>query len=98
MMFSDYRYLVTCSQLSRQINFYTDQPRKLHHFIYLFISRDSAIHPKGICGLGKTNEMRPVAGPRPDYHNKVNPPPSAVRCAQVSGYEPPLQENVHKEK
>jgi hypothetical protein len=29
----------------------------LHLFIYLFSSRDSAIDPKGICGLGKTNEM-----------------------------------------
>jgi hypothetical protein len=67
-------------------------------YLFLFISRDNAIHPKGICGLGKTNEMRPVAGPRPGYHNKVNPPPSAVRCAQVSGYEPPLQKNVRKEK
>jgi hypothetical protein len=27
------------------------------YFIYLFNSRDSAIDPKGICGLGKTKEM-----------------------------------------
>jgi hypothetical protein len=25
-------------------------------FIYLFISRDIAIHPQGICGLGNTKE------------------------------------------
>jgi hypothetical protein len=30
--------------------------KKLFLFI-LFDSRDSAIHPKGICGLGKTKEM-----------------------------------------
>jgi hypothetical protein len=48
-------------------------------FIYLFDSRDNAIHLQGICGLGNT-------------------PPSAVRCAQVSGCEPPLQENVEKER
>jgi hypothetical protein len=38
-------------------------------FIYLFYSRDDAIHPKGICGLGKAKEMNPVADPRSDYHN-----------------------------
>jgi hypothetical protein len=37
---------------------------------------------------------KPVVGPRPIYCNIGNPTPSAVRCAQVSGYEPPLQENV----
>jgi hypothetical protein len=66
--------------------------------IYLFISRDNAIYPKGICGLGNTKEVRPVAGPQLGYHNKVNPLPSAVRCEQGSGYEPPLQKNVRKEK
>jgi hypothetical protein len=65
---------------------------------YLFSSRDSAIHPEGICGLGKTKEMNPVDGPRPVCHNKVNPPPSAVRCAQVSGYELPLQKSVKRER
>jgi hypothetical protein len=60
-------------------------------FIYLFNSRDNAIHPQGICGLGKTKET--IAGPRPVYYYIRNPPPSAVRCAQVSGYEPPLQES-----
>jgi hypothetical protein len=67
----------------------TKTARSIKRLYFLFISRDNAIHPKGICGLGKTNEMKPVAGPRPGYHNKVNPSPSAVRCAQVSGYEPP---------
>jgi hypothetical protein len=67
-------------------------------FIYLFNSCDNAIHPQGICGLGKTKEMNPVDGPRPVYHNKVNPQPSAVRCAQVSGYELPLQESVTRKR
>jgi hypothetical protein len=65
-------------------------------FFYLFGSRDSAIYPEGICGLGKTKEMGPVSGPRPVYGNKGNPPPSAVRCAQVSGCEPPSQESIAK--
>jgi hypothetical protein len=70
----------------------------LAYLFILFDSCDDAIHPQGICGLGKTKEMDPVGGPRPVYHNKVNPPPSAVRCAQVSGYELPLQESVTRKK
>jgi hypothetical protein len=31
--------------------------RGVARLFYLFDSRDSAIHPKGICGLGKTKEM-----------------------------------------
>jgi hypothetical protein len=38
----------------------------------------------------------PVAGPRLVYYNIRNPPPSAVRCAQVSGYEPRSQKSVKR--
>jgi hypothetical protein len=63
---------------------------------YLFGSRDNAIHPQGICGLRNTKEtsLRPSAS---RLQLQRNPPTWAVRCAQVSGYEPPLQKSVKKE-
>jgi hypothetical protein len=82
------------SKINRSVN----TKVSFNNDLFLFNSRDNAIHPKGICGLGKTKEMGPVACPRPVYRNKGDPPPSAVRCAQVSGYEPPLQESVNREK
>jgi len=48
-------------------------------FIYLFWSRDNAVHPKGICGQGKTKEKKKASGrPRSVRSNKWNPSPSTV--------------------
>jgi hypothetical protein len=50
--------------------------------IYLLFLVKS-FHPMGICSSHqRKGQMEPVSGPRPLDQNKVNPPPSVVRCAQ----------------
>jgi hypothetical protein len=73
----------------------TDRILRLFIFI-LFNSRDDAIHPQGICGLGNIKETSP--GLWPVYYHNRNPSPSAVRCAQIPGYEPPIQKSEGNEK
>jgi hypothetical protein len=61
----------------------------------IYVSRN-AVHPQGICSVRKVKycsrtketSLRPSAG----NYNKGDPPSSTVRCAQVSGYEPPNNE------
>jgi hypothetical protein len=66
----------------------------LEDLFYLFDSRDDAIHPERICGLGKTKEKDPVAGPRSDYHDsKKSIALGSALCAGL-GVRAPLQESV----
>jgi len=64
-----------------------------HLFIYLDLVFDKVLHPQGICRPRKEgSQLLPTrrALTNKQKENKGNPSPSAVRCAQDPGYEPPL--------
>jgi hypothetical protein len=88
------RHLHAICRSTRMIAF-LPHPRHLHVY-FLFYSRDNAIHPQGICGLGKYKREGASSRSSAGLLQHRDPPPSAVRCAQVSGYELPLQKNVER--
>jgi hypothetical protein len=64
-------------------------------FTFYFIHEATACIPKGYAAKEIQRTLFVVV-PRSVYTNKRDPPSSAVRCAQVLGYELPLQQSGKK--
>jgi hypothetical protein len=68
------------------------------YFVYLFNLVKSRASPRDMQLAPKKEQRETDQQPSAADHNIRDPPPSASRCAQVPGYESPLQKRHGKGK